>query len=302
MCNSHAFEFRELPCAVCGSTSRKALGWRGGEAHHDRRGVRVQIVRCESCSHLYPHPMPFPRANLSSLYTDPEDYFSAHDVETKKRNAREMMRTLESKLGRRGSVLDVGCGRGELLWAAREAGWEFAGVDPSPAYLEWGRVHLGIEAQLGTLEELKFADEGFDVILMEGLIEHLYDPYSGLREVWRLLKPGGICYLDAPNEDSLYMKIGNLYMRALSRDWVVNLAPTFPPYHVQGFNPISLLRLVERVGFKVEEFNIFGTVVPLTGKASLRKNIEHQAARLVNWLGNRMGAGVYTDVWLRKPY
>jgi hypothetical protein len=35
-----------------------------------------------------------------------------------------------------------------------------------------------------------------------------------------VLKPGGIFYIDAPNEDGLYMSVGNLYMRAQERDWV----------------------------------------------------------------------------------
>ncbi len=57
-----------------------------------------------------------------------------------------------------------------------------------------------------------------------------------------------------PNENSLYAHAGILYMRALRRDWVVNLAPTFPPYHVQSFNPRSLRLLLERADFAVEQF------------------------------------------------
>ena len=90
-------------------------------------------------------------------------------------------------------------------------------------------------------------------------------------------------------------------MRILGRDWVVNLAPTFPPYHVQGFNPSSLRRLVQSVGFQVDELHVFGKVLPLGGQPSLRKRIEHRAAQLTNWIGNQMGAGIYMDVWLRKP-
>ena len=85
------FEFRELPCAVCGSESRTHLGWRGGSAHHDGQGVRTEIVRCDSCTHLYPHPMPFPVKDLGSLYDEPDEYFVRHDVEEKKKHARELL-------------------------------------------------------------------------------------------------------------------------------------------------------------------------------------------------------------------
>lgn len=295
------FELRELPCAVCGNESRTHLGWRGGEAHHDRQGLRVEIVRCNSCSHLYPHPMPFPKRDIASLYTDPEEYFSTHDVETKKQNGLLMMKRFEEKLGRRGKVVDVGCGRGELLWAAREAGWEFEGVDPSAEHLDWGRKHLGIEGRVGTLAEVKFPAEHFDAVILSSVLEHLYDPLTTLQEVWRVLKPGGIFYFDAPNEDGLYMRMGNLYMRTQGRDWVVNLAPTFPPFHVQGFNPTSLHRLLQRAGFELLDFNVTGITSPPTGKTSLRKRVEHQAARVINWIGNQCGSGIYMYVWARKP-
>ena len=301
MNNATEFELREMPCAACGSDSRRHFGWRGGTAHHDGRGVRIEIVRCKACSHLYPHPMPFPSREIGNLYSDPDDYFEAHDVEDKKRSGQAMMKIFEGRLHRRGTILDVGCGRGELLWAAREAGWEFAGIDPSPAYLSWANEHLGIQGRLATIEEAEFPAEHFDAVVMGGVIEHLYTPFSTLQEVWRVLKPGGIFYFDAPNEDGLYMRIGNLYMRAQARDWVVNLAPTFPPYHVQGFNPASLRHLLKRVGFQVMEFSVAGTTSPPTGKTSLRKRVEYGGAQLVNWLGNRLGAGIYIYVWSEKP-
>lgn len=301
MSSTPAFENRDVPCAVCGSESRSHLGWRGGVAHHDQLGVRTEIVRCKSCTHIYPYPMPFPVGSVSSLYDNPDEYFSKHDLEEKKRNCSELIRIFERKLGRRGILLDVGCGRGELLWAAREAGWRFEGVDPSLAHLEWARVNLGIQGRVGTIEEAKFPGDHFDSITMAGVIEHLFDPYQALQEVWRVLKPGGIFYFDAPNEDGLYSRIGNLYLRAQLRDWVVNLAPTFPPYHVQGFNPASLQQLLNRVGFQLEEFSIHGKVSPLTGKQLLRKRMEFRAAQLVNWLGNRWGAGVYMYAWAKKP-
>src|SRR6185503_13898177 len=135
------------------------------QAHHDARGERVAIVRCASSGHLYPWPMPFPKKDLSSLYTDPDEYFSAHEVEKKKSNGSELIKTLEQKLPQRGRLLDVGCGRGELVWAAREAGWKVEAVDPSAEYLDWARSHLGIEGRLGTIEQAKFADESFDAVI-----------------------------------------------------------------------------------------------------------------------------------------
>ncbi len=295
------FDMRRLPCGVCGSERAAPIGWRGGSAHHNGAGERVQIVRCRDCSHLYPSPMPFPSEDLDHLYTDTEHYFDGHDIERLKERGLLILRESAERLGKRGRFLDVGCGMGGSLWAAREEGWEYDGIDPSSAYLEWGKKHLGVEGRQGTIEEMRFPENHFDVVSMIGVIEHLYEPHKTLQEIWRVLRPGGLLWLDAPNEDALYQKVGNLYMRTRGRDWVVNLAPTFPPYHVQGFNRRSLPRLLSRVGFEVERMKVWGNMWPFTGKPSMRKRVEYRAAQMVNWLGNRSGAGLYMNVLARKP-
>jgi ubiquinone/menaquinone biosynthesis C-methylase UbiE len=295
------FDFREVACGACGSERSKLLGWRGGEAHHDGAGERTRIVRCLDCSHIYPNPMPFPARSLDELYTDTDEYFHGHDVEAKKQHALDKMAYFEKMLGRRGRYLDVACGRGESLWAARESGWEYEGVDASSAYLQWAADNLGVRGTLGTLEEIKFPDNHFDAITMNAIIEHLYDPYSTMREVYRILKPGGLLWFDAPNEDGLYMRIGNLYMRAQGRDWVITLAPTFPPYHVQGFNRRSLRRLLKRVNFEVEQFTMGGNIWPPVGNLTWRKRAEYRAARLIDWIDRRAGSGIYMDIIARKP-
>jgi SAM-dependent methyltransferase len=296
------FDFREINCPVCGNNDTKFLGWRGGEAHHNKSGVKTAVVRCRVCSHQYPNPMPFPKDdNLDELYVDAEEYFHGHDVEYKKNLGLDLMKDFEKKLGRRGRYLDVGCAAGEFLWAAKQSGWEYEGVDPSSEFVELGRKHLGVEGRVCLLEEAKFPDEYFDAVSMSSVLEHVYDPLGLMLEVRRVLRPGGYFYFDAPNEDGLYMKAGNLYMRLQRRDWVVTMAPTFPPYHVQGFNPKSLRHLLERADFELKELIMFGGVWELTGEKSLRKKIEYRMARCVTWVGNRINQGPYMTIWSRKP-
>ncbi|HYG10066.1 MAG TPA: class I SAM-dependent methyltransferase [Pyrinomonadaceae bacterium] len=295
------FDFRPTACGACGGERARLLGWRGGDAHHGGAGVRTRIVRCLDCSHIYPNPMPFPARSLDDLYTDTDDYFQGHDVDAKKQSALDKMAYFEKTLGRRGRYLDVACGRGESLWAARESGWEYEGVDASSAYLEWAEANLGVRGRLGTLDEIKFPDNHFDAITMNAIIEHLYDPYATMSEVFRILKPGGLLWFDAPNEDGLYQRMGNLYMRAQRRDWVVTLAPTFPPYHVQGFNPRSLKRLLARVNFQIEQFTMGGAIWPPQGVMTWRKQAEYRAAKLIDWVGRHTGAAIYMDVIARKP-
>lgn len=300
MNNQAQFKFEEIACPVCGSNAAKFCGWRGGEAHQSGAGVKTAIVRCGNCSHQYPNPMPFPVATLDELYVDADEYFRGHDVERKKQNGLGLMREFERRLGKKGHFLDVGCGAGETLWAANESGWDAEGIDPSKEFIEIGRKTLGVEGRVGTLEEQNYPDNHFDAIVMGGIIEHLYNPLETLKEIHRILKPNGWFWFDAPNEDGLYMRIGNFYMRLRGKDWVVTLAPTFPPYHVQGFNLKSLRKIVERADFELKDIEIFGDISKQTGELTLRKKVEYNGARFINWLDKLSGKGMYMSVWAQK--
>jgi 2-polyprenyl-3-methyl-5-hydroxy-6-metoxy-1,4-benzoquinol methylase len=301
MRTSERFTFREIPCPVCGENDTKLLGFRGGRAHQNGYGTECSIVRCRRCSHQYPNPMPSPSGTLSDVYNDAEHYFHGHDLERKKLESLSTMAEFETRLGRKGSFLDVGCGIGELLWAARESGWDAVGVDPSEEFIEIGKRELGVEGLATTLEDAGFGDDSFDAVAMSSMIEHVYDPYSLLQEVHRVLRPGGLLCFDAPNEDGLYMKAGNLYMRLLRRDWVVVLAPTFPPYHVQGFNQRSIRTLLNRARFQLLDLSVTGVLWEQQGRKSLRKKIEFAGAKVVHAIGRRLKMGSYMGIWARKP-
>ena len=294
------FEFKEINCPVCDADVPKFLGWRGGEAHQSGTGEKTTIVRCKKCSHQYPNPMPFPKVHLEEVYVNADEYFRGHNIEGKKQSGLRLMSEFEQKSGKRGKFLDVGCGAGELLWAAKESGWDAEGVDPSKEFIEIGRERLGVEGRVTILEEANFPDNYFDAVAMSSIIEHLYNPFETLREVHRILRPDGLLWFDAPNEDGLYMQFGNLYMRLRGKKWVVVMAPTFAPYHVQGFNKNSLKKIIERTGFQISELKILGGVNAQTGEQTLRKKIEFGGAKFINWLDRLTGSEMYMSVWARK--
>jgi SAM-dependent methyltransferase len=294
------FNFREISCPVCGSDEYRFVGYRGGEAHQNGVGLKTTIVRCLKCTHQYPNPMPFPSVDLAEIYTDADEYFHNHELDRKKTDSLSLIDEFERRTGRKGRLLDIGCGRGELIWAAKEREWHFEGVDPSSDFIEFGRKHLGVEGKQTSLQDAAFSAGSFDAVAMGGLIEHLYDPAAMLAEISRVLAPNGWLWFDVPNEDGLYMKVGNAYMRFRGKDWVVVMAPTFSPFHVQGFNPRSLKVLLDKNEFVVREFTIFGGMHPQCGVQTVRKQIEFRIAQGVNWLGNRLGQGSYMSVWAQK--
>jgi len=99
------------------------------------------------------------------------------------------------------ALLDVACGRGGFLAYAAEQGLQVAGVDISPVAIEAAARRLGPEADLHVApgESLPFADDSFAYLTCLGSLEHFADPLQGVREIARVLRPGGTALVLVPN-------------------------------------------------------------------------------------------------------
>jgi SAM-dependent methyltransferase len=87
--------------------------------------------------------------------------------------------------------LEVGCGPGELAErVARDLGSEVIALDISPRMVELARGR-GVDAREGDVEELPFADASFDCVCAAWMLYHVPDVPRALREIARVLRPGG---------------------------------------------------------------------------------------------------------------
>ena len=98
---------------------------------------------------------------------------------------------------RRPRILDVGCGTGANLELLAEFG-EAEGVDVSHEALSFCRARGFDNVRHGAAEQLPYADGAFDVVTALDVIEHLDDDLGSLREMRRVLKPGGRVLLFVP--------------------------------------------------------------------------------------------------------
>jgi SAM-dependent methyltransferase len=143
-----------------------------------------------------------------------------------------------------GSLLEIGCGRGELLEIARNAAFHVYGCDlqRSPA------LDPSIEVHLGALDSSRFADQSFDCIVMRNTLEHLFDPGKELQICRRLLKPGGFLYLKVPN---------GAYEHGWRCRLMTRQSHVFgPPWHLNYFTQATLRRLLLQNGFAVADWLI----------------------------------------------
>lgn len=288
----------ERSCPGCEGQSYRSLGLRGGKSHHRKLGLETTIVRCRHCHLVYPRPFLLPDGNPYEAYSS-DQYFRGHEAASKTASGRSLANTATALLGKKGRLLELGCGRGELLRGAREEGWEVAGVDMTAS---WAGRSFDLEVEVAPVEAARSLErpEAYDVVLLAAILEHLYDPAQCLRLVHRALADGGIIFIDVPNECSLWTRVGNAYMRSRGRAWAVNLSPTFPPFHVVGFCPKSLHVILERCGFGVIEMVTHRWGNDLPSGPGVLAAMERWAADAVLGVGARLGMGAGINCWARK--
>lgn len=106
---------------------------------------------------------------------------------------------------RGGRVLDVGCGSGAMLLELHERGYEVYGADLSSSMIRNVRKLFTAfcaptpNLAVADLEYIPFTDEFFDIAICAGVIEYLEQDEKALKEISRVLKPGGLAFITVTN-------------------------------------------------------------------------------------------------------
>lgn len=288
-------------CPICEIPPTKFVGKRGGHSHRANLGVECEIWSCGKCGLIFPDPMPFPSEGISAHYeVDADAYFITHEKDEKTATANNLIARAEELLGRKGKLLDVGAGRGETLAAAENAGWSAEGIEPSSSFADHAEKSVSGKIWRQPLTELELPENGYDVVILAAVLEHLYDPNEVLAKIAKLLKTGGLLYVDVPNEQGLYFRLGNLYNKLKGRDWCVNLAPTFEPFHVMGFGPGPLRKILGKHGFDPVVWTVYGGTSMLPSRGGLLGTLEVASSKAVSSLSNIGQMGTYIETWARK--
>ena len=110
----------------------------------------------------------------------------------------KMMERLLPERGEGLRLLDVGCGTGHHLAQFRRRGFDVAGVDGSPEMIALAQAsNPGVVIRQADVEALPFSSGGFDVVVCIEVLRYLLRPSACLREMVRVLRPGGLCVATA---------------------------------------------------------------------------------------------------------
>jgi SAM-dependent methyltransferase len=152
------------------------------------------------------------------------------------------MRHLPRPTPGRNRLLDIGCGNGDFLIRAKDAGWEVTGLDFDPVAAQTAQ-RRGVEARVGKLEDSPYVEASFDVITANQVIEHAHDPAAFLRSCWHLLKPGGRLWIGTPNLDTPAARRFGVHWQMLET-----------PRHLILFTPSSLTYAFTRAGINPPDY------------------------------------------------
>jgi 2-polyprenyl-3-methyl-5-hydroxy-6-metoxy-1,4-benzoquinol methylase len=236
------------------------------------------------------------------MYGDPEKYFVSHgEFGPKADRLRGLVHEIRARTGQSDpSILDVGSGRGELLEAARREGVSVAvGLELSRAMIASAAEHGLVVLEATAEDYVRDTDRQFDCVVLAAVLEHVEDPDSLLEASARLLRPGGVVYIDVPRDPNIVTMAARLAAALRRSPAVLNLSPTFSPFHVFGFTPKSLARLLSKRGFDLEELVVEAApFVP--HRDDIRDRLSAIAASLMIRAGNHVGLAPNMTAWARR--
>ena len=207
-------------CPICGKLKLK----------HERTVNKIALLKCVACNFIFANIDDKTIHDTNFLHDKKEaaryEAQQSHiDTLWYKRIADELTRHLE-----KGTVLDVGCGHGLLLKQFMHHQWEAYGLDVAP----WAKIfaeRYGYTLYLTELEKSDLPDNSFDMVTSTATFEHISYPLNHLKNMLRVLKPGGILYISGvPNYGSLTMKL------KIPQELTGNI----PPGHVNFFTCESM--------------------------------------------------------------
>jgi 2-polyprenyl-3-methyl-5-hydroxy-6-metoxy-1,4-benzoquinol methylase len=246
------------------------------------------LVRCKKCGLVYINPRPS-KSILMSLYTS-GDYCSRYqpydmsriDKDTETKGYTELLDNLENFIGK-GRLLEIGMGYGLLLHAAKNRSWQVFGIETSTQQISFVKNQLNIDCSQNTFENMNFDENSFEAVVMDNVLEHMFDPKKILLKVNKILSNEGMVVIRVPNVYGFYCQISRYYNKIYDsprkykyRSERVSLQ------HMYEFSLKTLHKLLDITGFHIsKEYTIQLNRFDPEGDRGSRK----LAKKIINFLG-----------------
>jgi len=253
---------RTINCIVCGSDRKSTLAEQSFKddyldmADPSYASVPRRMALCESCGFVYHDPQLDEKDQevLYSKFRDatyrgetPDQYFDRiTGLPPEQSENTQKVRWLRERMGARldapGSLLDVGCGGGVFIHTFRALcpKWDACGVEPTTAFAQLAARRLGQPVIAGAYKPGLFPGRKFDLVTVNQVLEHLFDPIGFLKSLRLELAEGGAVYLEVPH----IADIGHLpptHDRFLMQHlWFFSTASLTNVCRLAGYEPVAI--------------------------------------------------------------
>lgn len=234
-------------CKICHSHELRVVATKG------RHFEKLTTTICTGCGLVHSYPIPT-EEELNAYYKKQyrSDYKMAYTPQRKHimryaRNAICRIERLKQFTGTNVSLLDIGSGSGEFVYAAQLAGFDVRGIEPHEGYSAYTRKTFNVPIMTSTYQDADIAEESVDAITLHHVLEHLQHPLTALTHISRWLKYGGIIMIDVPDiEHTLHSPMNRFHYA-----------------HIYNLNHYTLKAFLTKAGFDLIDHpnNISGTIL-----------------------------------------
>lgn len=262
----------DFTCRLCGGRYLSLYYTLGSDG-------RYKYYKCAQCSLVnFDLSGGLDQAQYTTIFYDPTDGRQKRNLDKD-----QTFRFIQKRIEKTGTMLDIGCGTGRLLYLAKQAGWQVKGLELSADMAEFVHQRVGAPVQVADFMEMTPDPDDvarYDLVVLRHVLEHLPDSILAMEKVSALLKPDGYLLLEIPNIEGFTMKWSRtvvklgLYKR--------RFAPDYKAGHCNEFCLDSMRFLAQHAGFSLERWETYSM------------------KRIPNWIYNRVHIGNKARALLRR--
>jgi 2-polyprenyl-3-methyl-5-hydroxy-6-metoxy-1,4-benzoquinol methylase len=254
-------------CPVCGKDKPNPLAVIYG----------FRYVTCSNCSHVYVQNVPslekiksFYENTLAQVAMRPSEDLTHKQVYLTRVKDISLPKVdhITTCLGKKGLWVDIGCGSGELIYAAKKRGWKTIGYEIDPQEIRFAKDVFGLDVRKGYLDEANAAEmlKEADVVSFFSVLEHVPAPTKLLDLVSKYGKKDVALVLELPHHPSVSAYVNMAFPQTVARHML-------PPNHLSLFTEKSVKTFLKQSGFAPTDiwyygqdfYELIGTIAAMAG-------------------------------------